>query len=53
MQSKAHVSSAGEYADLLEHEISQYTGSKVAVATSNGTRAHLALEVAELVKINL
>ena len=42
-----YVSSAGEYVDLLEHEISQYTGSKVAVATSNGTSAlHLALEVA-------
>lgn len=42
-----YVSSAGEYVDLLEHQISQYTGSKVAVATSNGTSAlHLALEVA-------
>ena len=38
------VSSVGEFVDTFESKIAEYTGSKFAVATSNGTSAiHLAL----------
>lgn len=38
------VSSVGEYVTALEHAICEYTGSKYAVATANGTAAlHVAL----------
>ncbi len=38
------VSSVGKYVDLFEQKISEYTGAKYAVATSNGTAAlHISL----------
>lgn len=41
------VSSIGEYVDLFESKITEYTGSKYAIATVNGTAAlHMALKLA-------
>ena len=41
------VSSAGKYVDLFEKKIAEYTGSKFAIATVNGTSAlHIALIIA-------
>ena len=42
-----YVSSVGPYVEQFESEIAKYTGSKYAVATTNGTSGlHLALKVA-------
>lgn len=42
-----YVSSVGEYVNLFEKKISEYTGSSHAIATSNGTAAlHIALLLA-------
>jgi len=41
------VSSVGRYVDLFEEKLSEFTGSKYAIATVNGTSAlHIALKVA-------
>jgi perosamine synthetase len=45
------VSSAGKFVDEFEEKIANYTGSKYAVATSNGTSAlHIALILANVTK---
>lgn len=45
------VSSVGKFVDRFEEEIAKYTGSKYAVATSNGTSAlHIAMIVAGVEK---
>jgi perosamine synthetase len=45
------VSSVGKFVDEFEEKIAEYTGSKYAVATSNGTSAlHIALLIAEVKK---
>ncbi|MBE0440311.1 MAG: LegC family aminotransferase [Gammaproteobacteria bacterium] len=42
-----YVSSVGKYVELFEHKISEYTGSKYAIATVNGTSAlHVSLLLA-------
>ena len=42
----AWVSSAGEYVDLFEQKVSEYTGSEYAVAVVNGTSAlHVSLRI--------
>ncbi len=43
------VSSVGKFVDEFEEKIAQYTGSKYAVATSNGTSAlHISLLLANV-----
>lgn len=43
------VSSAGKFVDELEEKIAQYTGSKYAIATTNGTSAlHVSLILADV-----
>lgn len=45
------VSSVGEFVDLFEKKIVEYTGAKYAVATVNGTSAlHIALMMAGVIK---
>jgi perosamine synthetase len=45
------VSSVGKFVDEFEEKIAEYTGSKYAVATSNGTSAlHIALLIADVKK---
>ena len=45
------VSSVGKFVDKFEEKISEYTGAKYAVATSNGTSAlHIALLIANVQK---
>mgnify|MGYP001210930225 CR=1 FL=1 len=45
------VSSVGKFVDMFESKIAKYTGSKYAVATSNGTSAiHIALLVSNVGK---
>ncbi len=48
------VSSVGRYVDLFEEKIKNYTGSKYAIAITNGTSAlHLALKLAGVEKNDL
>ena len=47
----AYVSSVGEFVDKFELKIAEYTGSKYAVATTNGTAAlHIALLISDVNK---
>ena len=45
------VSSVGKFVDRFEHDLAQYTGTKYAVATVNGTAAlHIALKLAGVIQ---